>query len=100
MCVPNQVPFTNNLQTHFAAVSRQIENIPAAVPSTSTCVPGMTIPAAIHPFGVPSYPEPQTSYSFGTVRPMPEVMQFPFHSPSAVFTPGEFRCKRKTDSPP
>lgn len=60
------------------------------------------IPNTVSQFIMTALPQQPVNFSFGTPRPVQDVVQFPFQITNTGFgqrTVHTIRCKRKTDSP-
>lgn len=88
-------PFTSNISPNIPQVQ---QNEMFSVNS------GLSSPSSFSTSSLPVERNPVTfqhfnNFTFGTPRPTPEIVHFPFSTTGMGFGTKEFRCKRKTDSP-
>ncbi|XP_057660404.1 uncharacterized protein LOC130896387 [Diorhabda carinulata] len=86
-------PFTSNISPNIPRVQNDMFNINSGLSSQSfnrSSLSDQRNPVQFQHFN---------NFTFGTPRPTPEIVQFPFSSSTMGFGTREFRCKRKTDSP-
>ncbi|XP_023021139.2 uncharacterized protein [Leptinotarsa decemlineata] len=81
------------------SITPAISNVPAQVPQMNFMM-NASIPSQVQTVGMVPSMQPGSSFSFGGPRPVQDVVQFPFQITNNAFGQREFRCKRKTDSPP
>ncbi|CAH1159579.1 unnamed protein product [Phaedon cochleariae] len=80
---------------------------PPAVSQMSSPMATTSVRTAMNPVldqrpnsGMVPFTQPQSTFSFGSPRPLQELVQFPFQITNNESKQREFRFKRKTDSPP